>query len=169
MIVLKTIKRAIKEVFEEKEKIKSSTFIFYPYYELDVNTRTYESVKESIFGSGGIIRKEERIVDATVLFDAITGELCSYDPKIGITGIIRIPELSEEETKTFQILMQEAITASGLASLLNCSTAKARKILQGLATKGIVEVYSFQRQVLYDLKIEIPNLLSMNSIPLNLH
>jgi len=43
-----------------------------------------------------------------------------------------------------------------LASLLSCSTAKARKLLQGLVGKGVARVI-LGRQIVYVLGVEIPD------------
>jgi len=132
--------------------------VFYPYYEMEIDAKIQESK--------GLIKKrvEERVVSTTILVDAATGVLCDYDSKAGVIGIISIPPLSDEEAKTFQILLSGSLNADMLASLLSCSTAKARKILQGLVAKGVAYVVS-GRHVVYELKTIIPEPSSLRSFP----
>ena len=54
-----------------------------------------------------------------------------------------------------------------LASLLGSSTAKARKILQGLVAKGVAETVKRERQLFYRLRIKPPDPLSMKPLTLS--
>jgi hypothetical protein len=105
------------------------------------------------------------VISAKILVDAVTGTLCDYDPGTGVLGIVNIPSLSEEERKAFQILLRaRALSADMLASLLSCSTAKARKLLQGLVVKGVARVLS-GRQTVYVLGVDIPDPSRLRSFP----
>jgi len=141
---VKIIDSTLKGIFGRRGSIESSSLVFYPFYEMDVDARVQELK--------GLVKKkmEARVVRATVLVDAVTGTLCDYDPKTGIIGVASIPSLSDEEARAFRALLSGPLNADMLASLLSCSTAKARKILQGLVAKGIARVIS-GRQVFYEL------------------
>jgi hypothetical protein len=155
---VKTVDSTLKGVLGRKGSIESGSLVFYPYYEVDVDARVQELK--------GLIKKkvEARVVSATVLVDAVTGALCDYDPKVGVVGVASIPPLSDEEARAFRILSSGALNADMLASLLSCSTAKARKILQGLVAKGVARVVSSGRQVLYELGEEIPEPSSLRPL-----
>jgi hypothetical protein len=155
---MKTINSTLKGVFGRKGSIESGSLVFYPYYEIDIDAKIRESK--------GLIKKkvEERVVSARVLVDAVTGVLCDYDSNAGIIGILSMPPLSDEEAKAFQTLSSGPLNADMLASLLSCSTAKARKILQGLVAKGVARVVS-GRQVFYELKATIPEPSSLRPFP----
>lgn len=159
---MKTVDKNIKGIFGRKGTVESSSVIFHPYYELNIDARVYEAK--------GVIRRkvEEKIVSATILVDSTTGELCSYDPKDGIVRLIGLPTLSEEEARAFRILGGGSLTVSALASLLSCSTAKARRIVQGLVAKGVAEMFRVRQQTLYRLKMKIPDPSSLKPLPLNL-
>ena len=155
----KTVEKSLKTLFGRRGHIKSSSIVFYPFYELIIDAKISE-IK-------GFLRKkiEEKIITATILVDAINGSICNYDPKTGIIRIVTLPELSDEESEVFRILLrQEALTTPALASLLGCSTAKARKLLQGLVVKGICETIRRERQIFYRLRIRIPNLILLRPI-----
>ena len=156
-IIDKTIRRAL---FGRIGNISRSSVIFYPYYELDITAKIYE-VK-------GLIRKkvEEKLVSSKILIDAITGDLCDYDydGRGVIVSIVRIPTLSSEEERVLQILLTYGpLTVSALASLINCSTYKARRILQGLVAKGIATTYR-SRQIFYEPTIEDLNPSQLRTI-----
>jgi len=82
--------------------------------------------------------------------------------------MLGLPTLSEEEARAFRILGGGSLTVSALASLLSCSTAKARKIVQGLVAKGVAEMFRVRQQTLYRLKTKIPDPSSIKTLPLNL-
>jgi hypothetical protein len=65
--------------------------------------------------------------------------------------VLELPALSAEadEERAFQILIEGRITTNGLVALRGCSTAKARKILQGLIVKGLTEISRHGRRVPY--------------------
>jgi hypothetical protein len=86
------------------------------------------------------------------------------DPKAGAVGVTSIPPLLNEEARAFRILSSGALNAYMLASLLSCSTAKARKILQGLVAKGVARMVSSGRQVFYELGEEIPEPSSLRPL-----
>jgi len=147
---LKTVNKALRGFFGKKGDIESSSVLYYPFYELNIDAKIYEI-------RGLLIKKmEERVVNADVLIEAVRGALCNYDPKNGIITVIYLPALSDEEKRAFKILfMHGSATISAMASLMNCSTAKARKILQGLVVKGVIEAVRVRRQMLYQLRIKI--------------
>lgn len=155
-VAMKTVDATLKGMFGRKGSIENSSIVFYPYYEMDIDARIYESK--------GLIKKkiEGRITSSTILVDAVTGMLCNYEPSAGITGLIRIPSLSDEEAKALQMLSSGALTVDALASMLSCSTAKARKILQGLVAKGIAGIIHYGRQVFYQI-IRIPSPSSLRA------
>jgi predicted small secreted protein len=156
---MKIIDSTLKGIFGKKGSIEGSSLIFYPYYEVDIDAKIQEFE--------GLIKKitEERVISAKILVDAVTGTLCDYDPGTGVLGIVNIPSLSEEERKAFQILLRaRALSADMLASLLSCSTAKARKLLQGLVVKGVARVLS-GRQTVYVLGVDIPDPSRLRSFP----
>jgi len=146
---VKTVDSTLKGIFGRRGSIESSSLVFYPFYEMDVDARVQELK--------GLVKKkvEARVVRATVLVDAVTGTLCYHDPKTGIIGVASIPPLSDEEARAFRAPLSGPLNADMLASLLSCSTAKARKILQGLVAEGVARVMS-GRQVFYELGTTIP-------------
>lgn len=156
------VDRELRGLFGRKGEIKSSSVVFYPYYEADIDARIYEE-------KGLIWRKvEEKIVGATVLIDAITEELCNFEPDNGIVRLLRSPKLSDEEARVFRFLSLRRLTTPALASLLSCSTSKAGKLIQGLVAKGIVERYTKGRLVFYQPKVKIPHPSSLKAISPNL-
>ena len=141
-----------------KGEVRKASLIFYPYYEV--------SIEASIHEVKGLVRKktEVRIITHTVMVDGITGELCDFQPSRGVRGILSIPKLSEEEARAFQLLMSSrALSTSALASLLSCSTSKARKLIQGLVAKGLVNEARIGRRIIYK-PIDIPTLSSLSTI-----
>ena len=157
------VKRSVRAFFGKKGEIKAHTLVFIPFYEVDVEARIRELK--------GVFRKkvEERIVTATILLDSITRTLCRYVPQSGCTPLYTVPELSEEEERAFQTLMTRgAVTVAAMASLLSCSTAKARKLLQGLVAKGAVEMRRSRRYTFYQLRAKIPEPSSLQPISLSL-
>jgi len=150
----------------KKGLIEASTIIFYPFYELDViNAKIHET-------KGFLIKTtEEKIVDITILIDAVTGALCSYTvPQSAftkqITRVMHLPTLTDEEKRALKIILHtEYITTSALSSLMACSTAKARKILQGLAIKGVLTMI---RRGLYRLEIKLPDPTLLKPVSHNL-
>lgn len=158
----KTVKAAVKGIFGMKGSIESGSIVFYPYYEADIDARTYKFK--------GLIKKkvEENIVSATILVDATTGALCTYDPKVGIVEVVGLPALSDEEIRVFQMLLLQELTVPALASLLSCSTAKARKILQGLVVKEVAEMLRHERQTFYRARIKVPDPSRLRTLPSNL-
>jgi len=159
----KIVDKTIRGIFRRKGSIESSSIIFYPYYEVDIDARIYELK--------GFIKKrtEERIVSSTILIDSITGDLCLYDPENGVISMGKLPALSAEEERVFQILLtKRSLTVSALASLINCSTSKARKILQGLVVKGLAKIYRKERQTFYQSAIRIPDPSQIRTISMSL-
>ena len=156
------VDKTLKGIFGRRGIIESISVVFYPYYELDIDARIYE-IK-------GIVRRkaEERIVSATVLMDPIVEALCYYDLREGVIAIATIPTLSEEEQRIFRMLLQtRSLTAPAVAALIGCSTAKARRILQGLVAKGLVKLYR-NRQTHYETAIEIPDPYRLGTISMAL-
>lgn len=142
-----------------KGEVEGSADVFYPYYEFNIDASTYE-IK-------GIFTKkvEERIVSATVTVDALTGGLCSYIPGTGVAEMLVLPTLSEEEKRVFQILLKQGfVTVPALASLLGCSTSKARNIIQGLTAKRVAVMFRSGQYMFYKLGIEIPAPETLKSI-----
>jgi len=139
-------------IWGRKGWIESYSIVFYPFYELDVpDARLYE-VK-------GLLspRVEERIVSITVLADPIVAEVCSFSPTYGITGVAKLPILTEEEAYVYRLLLTRGqMTVHAVSSLLGCSASKARRLLQGLVAKGLAEVMSYKRYVFYQLKAKPP-------------
>jgi len=135
---VKTVDSTLKGIFGRRGGIESSSLVFYPFYEMDVDARVQELK--------GLVKKkvEARVVRATVLVDAVTGTLCDHDPKTGVIGVASIPPLSDEEVRVFRAPLSGPLNADVLASLLSCSTAKARKVLQGLVAKGVARVISIR-------------------------
>jgi len=156
------VDKTLRGIFGRRGIIESISVVFYPYYELDIDARIYE-IK-------GIVRRkaEERIISTTVLMDPITEALCYYDLKEGIIAITTIPTLSEEEQTVFRMLLQAgSLTAPAVAALIGCSTAKARRILQGLVAKGLVNLYR-NRQTRYETAIKIPEPYRLGTISMAL-
>lgn len=155
---LKAVDATLKGIFGRKGKIENSSTVFYPFYEMDIEGRIYET--------RGLISKkiEERLVNARLLVDAVTGSVCDYDGnsrEAQISKVLPLFCLTEEETRVFEILSSQELTLSALASLLSCSTAKARKIVQGLVAKGVAKPIRYQQQIFYRLAIKIPNPVSL--------
>ena len=159
---VKRIDKELRGMFGRRGNVEESHLVFYPYYEVDIDARIYEEE--------GVIRKKvrQKIVSVTVLIDALTGWLCDYEAKNGIVGVLRLPELSDEEVRVFRMLSRGNLTTPALASMLSCSTAKARRIVQGLVAKGIAGQQSYKRQTFYYLRIKVPNPLSLRCISSNL-
>lgn len=144
------VDKMLRGFFGRKGVIESMMVIFYPYYELDIDAKIYEAK--------GIVKKklEEKIVSARVLVDPITRQLCHYDFTEGVIAIATLPPLFEEEQRVFQILLHAgSLTADAIAALIGSSTAKARRILQGLVAKGLVRLHR-NRQALYEIAMKIP-------------
>ena len=160
---LKAVNRTLRGFFGKKGEVESSSILYYPFYELNIDAKIPEI-------KGLLIKKiEERVVNANILIEAVSGALCNYDPKDGIIAIIDLPALSDEEKRVFQtLLMRGPVTVSAMASLMNCSTAKARKILQGLVVKGVIEAVRVKRQMYYQTKIKIPDPSVFRTISLSL-
>jgi len=136
----------------KKGEIESSSVLYMPFYELEIDAKI-QRVK------GFLTKKiEERIVSASILFDAVFGMLCDFDATLGVTRYLRFPELSDEEKYAFdKLMLHGSLTVSALASLMSCSSAKARKVLQGLVAKGIANMERYKRQVFYRLAVRIPS------------
>ncbi|RLG16888.1 hypothetical protein DRN63_03660 [Nanoarchaeota archaeon] len=152
------VDKTLRGIFGRRGIIEAISIVFYPYHELDIDARVYE-IK-------GVVRKraEERIISATVLMDPIVEALCYYDLREGIVAVARIPTLSEEEQRVFQMLLRAgSLTTPAVAALIGCSTAKARRILQGFVAKGLVNLYR-NRQTHYRTAIEIPDLRRLEAI-----
>lgn len=142
-----------------KGNIESKSVLFYPFYELKIDAKISEI-------KGFLERKvEERLVKATVIVDPVQEVLCDYDLNSGVIALLHISSLSDEEKKAFQFLLtHKSVTVPGMASLMNCSLAKARKILQGLVVKNLANLTTIGRQTFYELKVTVPNPLSLQSI-----
>lgn len=138
--------------FGRKGEIESSSILYMPFYEIEFYAKI-QKIK------GFLTKKiEERIVNASILVDATFGMFCDFDATTGISRYFRLPELSDEEKYAFEKLMLHgSLTVSALASLMSCSSAKARKVLQGLVAKGVANMESYKRQVFYKLAISIPD------------
>lgn len=160
---LKTVNKALKGFFGKKGDVESSSVLYHPFYELNIDAKIHET-------KGLLIKKiEERVVNANVLIEAVRGALCNYDPKDGVITIMDLPTLSDEEKRAFQtLLMQGPVTVSAMASLMNCSAAKARRVLQGLVVKGVIEAVRVKRQTYYQTKIKIPDPSVFKNISLSL-
>jgi len=158
-----TINKEVKDALKRGGTIERCSLFFYPYYELDLEVRIYES-------RGMFKRKiEEKIASVTVFVDPVEGRLCNYDPKMGVIRLVPILELTDDEARAFRILLERgALTVSALAALLNCSTAKARKVVQGLVAKNIIGMMQQGRQTLYGPKIGAPNPMLTRTVPLDL-
>ena len=156
---VKVVDDSLKGLFGKKGRIEAHSSIFVPFYEVDVEARIQE-VK-------GVFKKrvEERIVNTRILVDAITGTLCTYLSRSGVAPVYILPKLSDEERRAFKILMTSgSVTVSAIASLMSCSTAKARKILQGLVAKGVTEMRRYRRSIFYQLRTEIPDPSSLQCV-----
>lgn len=141
------VDKGLKGLFGRKGTIESCSPIFYPFYEAEIEAKLYVKT--------GFVKKKikERIVSTSILVDAVKGDLCSFSETI--KSIMKIPKLTEEEAAAFKLFsLQHEVTVPGLASFLSCSTSKARKIVQGLVIKGVVEQ---KARGLYRSKIEIPD------------
>ena len=139
----------------EKGSVKETIIVFYPFYELNIDAIIYEKEENSI---------KRKIINTNIIIEGVKGSLCCYNSKIGVIEKLTLPPLTDEEGITFQILMKGSITVNALASLLSCSTSKARKILQGLVVKGLAEMIRYGSSTLYELRIKIPNILSFSTI-----
>jgi len=147
---LETVDRELRGFFSRKGDVESSLVVYYPFYELDIDASIYE--KRFLSTSF-----EKKIISTTVIVDPVLSRICHYEPNLGMVGVLEIPMLSDEETRVFRLLMRrEGMTVSALASLLSCSTAKARKMLQGLVAKGVAEIVKRYRSIFYRLNIRIP-------------
>ncbi|WP_144060485.1 hypothetical protein [Archaeoglobus sulfaticallidus] len=51
----------------------------------------------------------------------------------------------------------DSLTVASLASLLSCSEAKARKLLQGLTARGLARQVKVGRQIQYEPGVNIPH------------
>ncbi len=155
---IEVVDKEVRGLWRKRGKVIEKALIFYPYYELTLKARIQEN-------KGIIVKKiEEKIVAITAICDSITGEICKYTPKSGIAKVSWIPKLSEDEKRIFKILIGgRSLTTSAAASLLGCSTAKARKILQGLVAKGVIRSLTYKRQIYYTLKIPVPSAEHVNS------
>ena len=152
----------LKGIFGRKGTIESSSMVFYPYYEIAMDAKIAEK--------RGLLKKkvEDKIISSTALVDAFRVFLCNYDPKKGAVGLLSLPDLTEEEARVFRLLSPQKLTTSALASLLSCSTSKARRIIQGLVAKGVAESRQAGRQILYQPQVEIPELSLLMTISQNL-
>ena len=157
-----TVDNKLKGIFGRKGAIESSSIIFYPYFEVDIDARFSEK-------KGWINKKlKQRIVSSTILVDALKIALCDYHPEVGVVELFSLPDLTNEEARVFRMLRESALTTAALASLLSCSTSKARRIIQGLVVKGIAQQLKSGRQIFYRLRLAIPEPSSLRSVPSNL-
>jgi len=119
--------------------------MYIPFYEI-------EKVK------GFLTKKiEERIVSTSILFDAVFSMLCSFLADVGVIRLFTFPKLSDEEKYVFkELILYNTLTVSALASLMGCSSAKARKVLHGLVAKGVANIESYHPYVFYKLAVRIP-------------
>jgi hypothetical protein len=160
---IRVVDKVLTGLFGKKGSIESSFMTFHPFYELNIDAKIYEM-------KGLVTKKvEERIVNSTVLIEALVGLLCNYDLKAGVIPLVSLPTISEEERMIFKTLLnQGSITVSALASLMSCSTDKARKLLQGLVAKGIALMVQQGRMTLYQSRVRVPDPSLLTSISSNL-
>ncbi len=139
---------------EAREKIKGDVLgeavVFYPYFEVECELLL--TVKE------GFLRRttKERVMRISVLADAVVGDIVTYSKASGFTPVmplLKSLELSRDELEALRVLAEnESMTVPALASRLSWSGAKARKALQGLASRGVVKMAKAGRQIYYTFK-----------------
>jgi len=147
----KVAEKQVRGLFRRGEVLELIT-VFYPYYEFDSDVAITET-------KGLLMKKSEiKIVKAKLTVDACINALVSAQ-KDGIKLILHIPQkISDAEAEAFRLLLtMGSTTVAGLASLLNCSEAKARKLLQGLTARGLVSQVKVGRQIQYEPSVNIPH------------
>lgn len=160
---IEIVNNSLKGLFGKRGRIERTSMLFYPFYELNIDAKVHKV-------RGRLKKKiEERWVSATVLIESVRGTLCKYDSKIGVVRVLSLPTLTDEERRAFRILLTHgSATVPALASLMSCSTAKARKTLQGLVVKGAAIMVKHRRQMSYQLRIKAPDPSSLTPISFNL-
>jgi len=147
----RVVEKRVKGLLRKGEVLELVT-VFYPYYEFDCDVAITE-IK-------GMLRKksEVKIVKAKLTVDACINALVSAHGE-GVRLILRVPRtISDEESEAFKLLLRlERTTVASLASLLTCSEAKARKILQGLTARGLAKQVKVGRQIQYEAGVYIPH------------
>ena len=163
--IIKRVKNSLGGIFGVRGKIESSLKVFYPFYEV-----TFDGIIREV--KGLIFKKfEERVIQSTIIISAINGRICAHSKYgRGINWLINLPDLTDDERTLLKILLAYGpLAVSGAASLLGCSTSKARKLLQGLYAKGIVEMRKVERQIIYTpIKIPDPTNLGFISKDFNI-
>jgi len=144
--------------FLRKGEIIRELLVFYPLFEFDADIAIHE--KKGFF----VKKSEVKIVNAKVTIDAVNNGL--VDIHQGLRVLFNIPsELKEEEIMAFRNLLSHGeLNVAALASLLSCSEAKSRKILQGLVVKGLVKQIKSGRTVAYVPAIRIPHPSQLESL-----
>ncbi|MGQ9642141.1 MAG: restriction endonuclease [Candidatus Bathycorpusculaceae bacterium] len=144
-----------------KETMLGEAVVYYPYYEVDAELL--------LRVEKGFLRKrtKETILNVKILIDALVGAIANYTNSDGILNVMPLLtslRLSRDEAEALKVLVKtSSLSVPALASQLSWSEAKARKALQGLATRGLVEMTKFQRTIYYSLikpKLETLNSLS---------
>jgi hypothetical protein len=145
--------------FLKRGKILESYLIFYPVFEFDVDLPIQ---KRSLL----LKKPKEKVTNTKLIVDALANGLVTIDQE-GFRLLFTLPptELREEEIITFRELFEAGqINVPGLASILSCSEAKARKILQGLVIKGLVEQVKVGRSTYYTPVISVPDPHKLSSL-----
>jgi predicted transcriptional regulator len=120
------MEKRLKGFFGRKGVVKQCTTIYYPFYQAEVKGKIR-------------LKKKEKIAEGVILVDALFRGICFFDKKKGIE-CIHIPKLSREEAETLEVLIEQGwLTTTAIAALLGYSTAKTRRVLQGLVAKKVVE------------------------------
>ena len=132
-----------------KGEVVEAYLINYPYYEVEVELLS--RIEE------GFLRKKVRevVLSSKVPVDAVAGCIVNYSRHDGasmIMPLIASLGLSRDEFEALKVLARSGtLTASALASLLSWSESKARKALQGLASRGLVTSERVERTTRYKL------------------
>lgn len=145
--------------FLKKGRILEVYLIFYPLFEFNADVVIHEK-------KGVLVKKSEvKIVNIDITVDATTNGLVAVRRE-GIRTLFNISsELREEEVIAFrELFLHGEINVAALASLLSCSEAKSRRILQGLAVKGLVKQAKSGRTVVYVPVIPIPHPSQIDSL-----
>lgn len=125
------------------ERLDSIILQYYPYYEAEIQTAISEVEKTGLLST----RTVQKMVTARVNVNAMNGDIVTVDND-GISSpypFLRI--LNEEEIKVFKSMKKKTWSDVHEVIGLGYSEGRARKILSGLTTKGVLETGQGRRGI----------------------
>jgi hypothetical protein len=132
------------------ERLEDISLVYNPYYEVELQAGLWETEKTGLISK----RTVEKTISATVMVDAVQGDLVTLDENGVSYAYSYLRNLDEDEIRVLRSYRSYSI-ADLMA--LGYSEGRAKKITNSLMGKGLVKAYKpKQGPMVYSVQVPFP-------------